>query len=406
MKRTWFFVFLAVCMWFSAFAQEKQPRVFLFDPSTLSAARESYSSRKADSNRAIVVLLREANEALKLSPVSVVQKTQTPPSGDKRDYLSVAPYWWPDSSKPNGLPYIRRDGEVNPERKLIGDRDRIGTKLTSVYTLSLAYAVTGDERYAAHAIEFVRTWFLKPDTRMNPNFNFSQAVRGRNKGRGSGIIDGYGLRSVIDAIGLLEISKSWIQADRNGMRQWFESYLDWLLNSKPGDDEAAAKNNHGSTYAVQVCTIALFLGKDDVATQVVRAAKSERIARQIEPDGSQPLELVRTKSWDYSMLNLEALMQLAWIGERFDEDLWTYTTDDGRCIRKAIDFLLPSALGKDVWVHAQIARMETERMYTVLRIAAMKYKSRECDEASRAIPGVQYKAERANILYPAFEVSR
>ena len=34
---------------------------------------------------------------------------------------SVGPYWWPDPSKPDGLPYIRKDGHKNPERGKIGD---------------------------------------------------------------------------------------------------------------------------------------------------------------------------------------------------------------------------------------------------------------------------------------------
>jgi len=207
---------------------------------------------------------------------------------------------------------------------------------------------------------------------------------------------------VVDAIGLLSGSRSWTAADQAGMKQWFNSYLDWLLNSKSGKEEASAKNNHGTTYAVQVCSIALFLGNNDLAQNIVHAAKTERIAKQIEPDGSQPLELVRTKSWNYSMLNLEALMQLAWIGDRFGENLWSYRTNDGRCIQDAIHYLLPAALGKEKWKKAQIVRMETERMYAVLRIAALKYHSTEYDQASRKISGLDVMANWANILFPAF----
>ena len=45
-------------------------------------------------------------------PWSVMDKQHVPPSGDKHDYMSLGPYWWPDPDKPDGLPYIRRDGEV------------------------------------------------------------------------------------------------------------------------------------------------------------------------------------------------------------------------------------------------------------------------------------------------------
>ncbi len=35
-------------------------------------------------------------------------------SGDKHDYYSFPPYWWPDPSKKDGMPYLRKDGETNP----------------------------------------------------------------------------------------------------------------------------------------------------------------------------------------------------------------------------------------------------------------------------------------------------
>ena len=40
---------------------------------------------------------------------------KTPASGDKHDYMSQARYFWPDPAKPDGLPYINRDGISNPE---------------------------------------------------------------------------------------------------------------------------------------------------------------------------------------------------------------------------------------------------------------------------------------------------
>ena len=59
-------------------------------------------------------LMADAKNALDAKPTSVVEKNRTAASGDKHDYLSLAPYWWPDPDKEDGLPWIRRDGEVNP----------------------------------------------------------------------------------------------------------------------------------------------------------------------------------------------------------------------------------------------------------------------------------------------------
>src|ERR1044072_5271844 len=69
----------------------------------------------------LVKLERDARKALVSGPFSITSKATTPPSGDKHDYMSQAPYFWPDPQRPNGLPYIRRDGDRNPEINKITD---------------------------------------------------------------------------------------------------------------------------------------------------------------------------------------------------------------------------------------------------------------------------------------------
>src|SRR2546422_2386765 len=48
-----------------------------------------------------------------------------------------------------------------------------------------AYYFLGEESYAIHATELLRIWFLSPETRMNPNLEFAQGVRGFNTDRKS-----------------------------------------------------------------------------------------------------------------------------------------------------------------------------------------------------------------------------
>jgi len=378
--------------------QSTIPRVFLIDGAALVQAKQSYRAGKSEYLDAVKSTVKEADKALKESPVSVTQKKQLPPSGDRHDYMSVAPYWWPDPSKPDGLPYIRKDGEVNPERGTIGDRIRIGTLTANVFSLGLAYYFTEDEKYATHAARFLGTWFLDKETRMNPNLEFAQAVPGRNAGRGAGIIDGHGFRELIDGVGLLDGSKSWTKSDQQELVSWFTRYLDWLLTSKNGKEEAVAKNNHGTTYAVQVSCIALFVGKEEIARSFVESMK-ERIVNQVEPDGSQPHELVRTKSWNYSMLNLESLMRMAWIGERFGIDLWSFRSTDGRGIQAALEYLIPSGVDGKKWNYPQIARMETERLFPVLRIAARKCNDQRYARLSKQLDSKNPVVMVSKLLY-------
>lgn len=356
------------------FAQS--PRVFLLNSKLLQERKQKIlDSKSPDSafNSAIAELEKEAKKALKTEILSIVTKEANPPSGDKHDYMSQAPYFWRNPNTPDGFPYIRKDGERNPEIKRFPDHDLMDKMVESVETLSLAYFFTNKEEYANKASEILRMWFLDAKTKMNPNLEFAQAIPGLNTGRGIGIIETRGLTKVVDSIGLLENSKSWTKADQKGLEGWFDQFLKWMTTSKNGLDEAAAKNNHGTHYDVQIVSFALFVGKNEFAKNVLEKAKQNRIAKQIEPDGRQPLELERTKSWSYSSMNLEGFVLLAELGENVGVDLWNFKTQDGRSIRQAIEFLSPYLDGKKKWTYEQIEAFEPKKMYSIIRSASRKF---------------------------------
>jgi hypothetical protein len=348
-------------------------KVFLLDESQLIQSRQQVRGVDKRLAPAMAELVRHADRALAAGPFSVVNKDAIPPSGDKRDYMSLAPYWWPNPATPDGLPYIRRDGERNPEIHKLRNREDLGEMVDAVETLALAFYFTADERYAGRAAVLIRHWFLDPKTGMHPNLRYAQAIRGRNEGRGEGLIETRTLTRILDSIGLLAESLAWSAEDQRGTNAWFEKFLDWMMTSALARDEANSENNHGTFYDVQTACYALFVGKQDVARTILKTAGDRRIAVQIAPDGTQPLELKRTKAWSYSIGNLAGLMALARLGEHVDVDLWHYETNDGRSIRKALDFLAPFGTGDRAWAHPQINGFSPDIFYPMLRLAAAKY---------------------------------
>ncbi len=271
----------------------------------------------------------------------------------------MGPYWWPDTTKPGGLPYIRRDGEVNPEtRDEYVDTESKNKLFSNVETLGWAFYFSGETKYAEKAVQLLETWFIKPETRMNPNLNYAQGIPGICDGRGIGIIDWSGINKIISTIQILDAYGILSGETSASLFQWFEEYHNWLTTHEYGKFEDDYFNNHGTWYDVQVAGIELMLGKNEMAKTRLETAKTKRIASQIEPDGSQPHELVRTKSLGYSTMNLRGFMHLANLGKKVGVDLWNFETEDGRSIRKALDFLLPFAIGEKSWEHQQLGNLE------------------------------------------------
>ncbi|KQW52157.1 MULTISPECIES: alginate lyase family protein [unclassified Roseateles] len=294
-------------------------------------------------------LIAKADTALAMKPESVLNKTLTPASGDKHDFLSFGPYWWPDPAKPDGLPYIRRDGNRNPDMARGSDSLALARLGAAVETLGLAYRFSRDERYATQAAALARVWFLDPATRMNPNFQHAQAIPGITTGRGIGLIEARWLININEGLAMLGSSKAWTAQDRSAMKDWNAAFYTWLRTSKNGRDEEGEHNNHGSWYDAQAAHLALVLGRSDDARAILEQGLTRRLAAHIAPDGSQPHELARTRSLDYSIFNLEALLICAELADHVGLDWWRYATPDGRSLRGALAYLAPYADPAKPW---------------------------------------------------------
>lgn len=198
----------------------------------------------ADRNR----ILTAAAAYVVQAPITVTAFPASRSAGGLHDFYSQADYFWPNPKDPNG-PYINRDGQSNPGNF---DHHRKAMVRLSVQMPALiaAWLLTGNRIYANRACDHLRAWFVSPDTRMNPNLEFAQAVVGVSTGRSYGIIDSLHLVEVARAASFLT-AREQSPSDAQAIRGWFRSYLDWLSTSAPGKTERAAQNNHAMCWALQ-----------------------------------------------------------------------------------------------------------------------------------------------------------
>ncbi len=353
-------------------------------------------------------LIKEAEVNLKAEPLSIVNQGVTPPSGDKHDYMSMGPYWWPDPTKPDGLPYIRRDGEHNPEIKKMEGRTWLVKTCSRVDNLARAWYFSGEEKYAEKAVEFIKVWFLDPETRMNPNLTYGQSIPGRCTGRGIGLIDTHRLGQMMDALVLLDGSKAWTPKIKAEMQDWVRTFYRWMLDSEIGKDEGRQPNNHASAYDFQICAYAIFCGDLDVARSQLENVTKARMDVQFPADASQPLELRRTNSWGYSTGNLNIWMELVNVGDNLGIDLWSWRNGKGVGLQQVVEWYFPHLLEGKPWFKKDISPVRGPAGITrTMMVYCRKFCPDKFPELLEGIKtftdggkGYDFEGSPYNLLYP------
>ncbi|HEX7903073.1 MAG TPA: alginate lyase family protein [Chitinophagaceae bacterium] len=397
-KRILFFIAVVYGLHATAFQNPDLPIVFALSIQSLEKNKSRIRAKDPLIIPAYQLLLKDADKALGFGPVSVMDKKNIPPGGDKHDYMSLAPYYWPDPSKLNGLPYMRKDGQTNPEVKEYKDKEYIQKLCEVVQTLSLAWYFSGGKIYAEHAAKLLRVWFLDTATRMNPNLNFAQAIKGTNTGRGAGVIDSRHFIKLVDAIGLLKESKSWSAADQEGMKKWIGEFLTWMQTSEVGKDEMDTPNNHGAWYDAQLLSLALFTDNKELAKKIVESAQ-DRLDKQMDTAGSFPKEMARTISLHYTTFAMNAFFTIAQMADKTGIDFWSYKSSTGKSLQKGFSTLYPYITQQKKWEGQQIKDFEYEDSYPLLMEATVHFGCKECKENLKSLAGDEFQRLRINLLY-------
>lgn len=293
-------------------------------------------------------ILKAAEAASAITPITITKYRAQLSEGGPHDFYSNGDYWWPNPNTTNGLPYVQRDGQTNPEN-FVAHRRCIAELRNSVAALAAAYKITGAESNVVKAAELLRVFFLDEATRMNPNLNFAQAIPGVTPGRGIGIIDTLHLIEVPKAIRALEEAKAFPPEVLAGVKQWFRDYTAWMITSKNGNEEANAGNNHAVAYWLQIACFAELNGDIARLAECRRRFKEVFVAKQMAVDGSFPAELRRTKPYGYSIFQLDNMATLCQVLSTPEDDLWHFALPDGRGMRQALAYLYPFLADKSKW---------------------------------------------------------
>jgi hypothetical protein len=378
-----------------------EPKLLTLDGALIETARTRVASGDAMLKPAYDALLTLAAGEVKKPAETVTAKGLTPPSGDKHDYMSIAPYWWPDPSKPNGLPYIRKDGETNPSSKNDDtDSARIQRMCERVLNLALAGYLADRAAYRAKAAEQIRVWFLESATRMNPNLRYGQAVPGVVDGRGIGLIDSRNFWMIIDAVGLIAGPDGLKDDEVAALKRWFGDFATWMATSPEGHEEYTWHNNHGAYFDAQLAGYALFGGQTERARQTVADAIHLRLASHFAKDGKQYAELERTQPFHYSAFNLEAHLRLARYGEIVGVDYWN-ADQDGRTLKAAVDYLVPFLAAPKTWPYKDLKGVAYDAALPVVAQAARGWpKAADPYRAALAAMPSSLASDRTRLLWP------
>ena len=299
-------------------------------------------------------IITKAQKLLKEKPITINQFTAERSAGGKNDYYSEGPYWWPNPEDAVG-PYIRRDGERNPQN-FGGHGKALNDFGDAVTTLTAAYILEPNPNYISQIKAHLDAWFVIPESKMNPHLLYAQAIKGINTGRGIGIID---------AIELIEVANSCRYLESHGLidkqaltayKSWFESFADWMTTHPYGIDEKNNNNNHSTWWGAQLAAYALFTNREDLL-QISQEQFVSQLQIQMDSTGGFPDELTRTKPYHYTIYNLEAWTTFTLLASSNKFKLSKHTSPHGS-IQKAIDFLIPYLTKQKTWPYTTALEKE------------------------------------------------
>lgn len=310
-----------------------------------------------------ISIVKFADEILREGPWSVMNKTVMPPSGDKHDYLSYRPYYWPNCSGVGNTteltqeeiyktcPYERRDGQFNPDYRLANDSGATQALMDAFLYAPLAHLIVSHnsslspntpEFYSSAALRAANVFFVNADTLVHPHLNFSQLLRGPGVQMGSptGVLDMHWWPKALTGMLLMRDLGVWSEQDLSGIVGWAKAYIPWLQTNDLAKAERASDNNHGSYFHNQLASLQILVGDNEGAKSTLQSYFTGIYQQQISANGDQPKESERTHPYHYRGYNLCAMITNARLAEYVGYDGWNAKAASGAGIQAAADYAI------------------------------------------------------------------
>jgi hypothetical protein len=373
MRARRFLIFLLLLLLCSTplFSQMILDETYLFYTPSQARAIKNLTAAEDEVSRSVLKHFSAlADSAMTLGPWSVTfHKT----AYDKHDYYSQSPYWWPDPADPSA-PYIRKDGQVNPAY-FDQHHDDLHTMSETVFVLGTAAYIFSDSSYANRAAYILDTWFVDAETRMNPHLEHAQAIPNRSEGRHFGIIDSNPLILAVQGVVFLQKSGLWPFSRQEPVLAWFSDFQLWLSRSDKGKAEQRHGNNHSTWYTAQLAACSILINDIEYQDRAWSWFRTFLLPKQLDNDGSMPLEEERTKSLSYSLMNMDGLALIARMAQVQGHDLWALESGN-KNLKQAVDALIPYIKSPQSWPLQQIKAVEpAKRPFLVWAAAGLDDRS-------------------------------
>ena len=380
-------------------AEINKPRTFLVPLEQYRKMRDSLKDPRQEWEKiACQALLESAEHAVTTGPWSVMDKPDAliGPSKDKHDFVSFSMYHWQEK---DGT-WSWRDGKKNPAMKS-SDEDGLYALYSSARNLTWAGYFLGKREYMERAALLLRYWFINKETAMNPNLNFAGAIPGKASGRGVGIHRMSKLPEILDCIGLLQDAGCWTENDQRGMLKWVAEYLKWAASSELGKEERAQPNNHSVYYGFQMLACALYCGNAEAAAFYLNDYFMNML-KHIEPDGSAPAELKRTRPESYVFYNMDGFINYAELARTVGIDLYNVKDERGVSLEKSFEWLIPIFKGEKTFPRPKVKDrpVEVYHAFKTCRLGTLRLKNPVYEQYLRTRFPKEWEKDVQNLFWP------